>query len=144
MKNEKGFSLIEVIVSLLLISGAIIIILSELLNMRIQSIKMIKEKALIIEYHHIMEMFYIEYDHFDEVLVDYYDIKDSIIYIKPYELKETLELEVDYKVVEDTNYISYLLYISFPDDVRNNNIKFFDDIVAEIIVYEWKRYYFLL
>lgn len=136
MKNEKGFSLIEVIVSLLLISGAIIIILSELLNMRIQSIKMIKEKALIIEYHHIMEMFYIEYDHFDEVLVDYYDIKDSIIYIKPYELKETLELEVDYKVVEDTNYISYLLYISFPDDVRNNNIKFFDDIVAEIIVYE--------
>lgn len=136
MKNEKGFSLIEVIVSLLLISGAIIIILSELLNMRIQSIKMIKEKVLIIEYHHIMEMFYIEYDHFDEVLVDYYDIKDSIIYIKPYELKETLELEVDYKVVEDTNYISYLLYISFPDDVRNNNIKFFDDIVAEIIVYE--------
>lgn len=136
MKNEKGFSLIEVIVSLLLISGAIIIILSELLNMRIQSIKMIKEKALIIEYHHIMEMFYIEYDHFDEVLVDYYDIKDSIIYIKPYELKETLELEVEYKVVEDTNYISYLLYISFPDDVRNNNIKFFDDIVAEIIVYE--------
>lgn len=136
MKNEKGFSLIEVIVSLLLISGAIIIILSELLNMRIQSIKMIKEKALIIEYHHIMEMFYIEYDHFDEVLVDYYDIKDSIIYIKPYELKETLELEVDYKVVEDTNYISYLLYISFPYDVRNNNIKFFDDIVAEIIVYE--------
>lgn len=136
MKNEKGFSLIEVIVSLLLISGAIIIILSELLNMRIQSIKMIKEKALIIEYHHIMEMFYIEYDHFDEVLVDYYDIKDSIIYIKPYELKETLELEVEYKVVEDTNYISYLLYISFPYDVRNNNIKFFDDIVAEIIVYE--------
>ena len=136
MKNEKGFSLIEVIVSLLLISGAIIIILSELLNMRIQSIKMIKEKALIIEYHHIMEMFYIEYDHFDEVLVDYYDIKDSIIYIKPYELKETLELEVEYKVVEDTNYISYLLYISFPNDVRNNNIKFFDDIVAEIIVYE--------
>lgn len=136
MKNEKGFSLIEVIVSLLLISGAIIIILSELLNMRIQSIKMIKEKALIIEYHHIMEMFYIEYDHFDEVLVDYYDIKDSIIYINPYELKETLELKVEYKVVEDTNYISYLLYISFPDDVRNNNIKFFDDIVAEIIVYE--------
>lgn len=136
MKNEKGFSLIEVIVSLLLISGAIIIILSELLNMRIQSIKMIKEKALIIEYHHIMEMFYIEYDHFDEVLVDYYDIKDTIIYIKPYELKETLELEVEYKVVEDTNYISYLLHISFPDDVRNNNIKFFDDIVAEIIVYE--------
>lgn len=136
MKNEKGFSLIEVIVSLLLISGAIIIILSELLNMRIQNIKMIKEKALIIEYHHIMEMFYIEYDHFDEVLVDYYDIKDSIIYIKPYELKETLELEVEYKVVEDTNYISYLLYIGFPDDVRNNNNKFFDDIVAEIIVYE--------
>lgn len=136
MKSESGFSFVEVVITLMFISGSVLIVMSNIIICRTQLIKTISEKALLIEYHNIMEIFYQDYDKFEKIIDLYYEYKDNSVIVKPYNINKEYLIYLNYQVVDYNNYIKYSLEVSFPDLIKNNNITYFDDKIAEIIVYE--------
>lgn len=136
MKSEKGFSLIEVIISLTLILGSITLLLSNIMITRRHLIKSISEKALLIEYHHIMEIFYQDYNRFESIIKQYNNYEDGKIKVKPYKLNKIYYISFFYKVTREVDYVIYSLEVIFPYEISSNNQKYFNNKSSEIIVYE--------
>lgn len=136
MKNEKGFSLVEIIFTLLMLSGTVIITMDYILSIKVQKIQMISEKAVLIEYHQICEIFYNDYQTFEDKIQQYYSYSDNYILIKPYKLDKEYNIILEYKVSYQDNIILYTLDVSFPEELKNGNMEYFDSQHLEVIVYE--------
>ena len=133
MNKEKGFSLIEVIWTILIISS----IISSTIIYHFKYSKKVKsnilEKTLLIEYHQIVETFRKEYETFETYLVKL-NLENNVYYINVPYIKDKLYLILNYKKEVVKNKTKYTLSIVFPDKFQEEKFELFKEKIEVIVV----------
>ena len=133
MNKEKGFSLIEVIWTILIISS----IISSTIIYHFKYCKKVKshilEKTLLIEYHQIVETFRKEYEKFETYLVKL-NLENNVYYINVPYIKDKLYLILNYKKEVVKNKTKYTLKVVFPDKFKEEKFELFKETIEVIVV----------